>query len=146
MNRTEVSGLDATIQKTVDWLRELSDIGAFIGPQQAYTALHAVLHSLRDVLGVDEAAQLAAGMPMLVRGLFFEGWDPSKTPRPARSKREFLDRVHERLGNPQIDPEHACRSVFCLLERKIADGEIEDVRGAMHHDVRELWFRDRAFE
>jgi uncharacterized protein (DUF2267 family) len=142
MIETNVSGLDATIHKTNAWLRELTELGKFHGPQQAYSALHPVLHTLRDTLGVDEAAQLAAGMPMLIRGLYYEGWNPSKTPMHARSMQEFLDRVSHRIGNAQIEPEHACRSVFRLLERRIVDGEIEDVRGALHHGVRELWCRN----
>ena len=144
MTKTNVSGLDATIHKTNEWLRELTGISDYAGPPQAYAALHAVLHTLRDTLGVDEAAQLAAGMPMLIRGLFFEGWNPSKTPVPARSKLDFLARVSHRLANCHIDPKHACRSVFRLLERRISDGEIEDVRGAMHHEARGLWYRDSA--
>lgn len=142
MTKTNVSGLDATMHKANGWLAELTVIGDYAGPPQAYAALHAVLHTLRDTLGVDEAAQLAAGMPMLIRGLFFEGWNPSKTPVTARSKQEFLDRVSHRPANRHIDSEHVCRSVFRLLERRMSDGEIEDVRGAMHHEARSLWYHD----
>ncbi|HEY3245679.1 MAG TPA: DUF2267 domain-containing protein [Phycisphaerae bacterium] len=139
MTKTEVSGLETTIQKTHEWLEDLAEIGGFFGPQQAYTALHAVLHTLRDTLQINEAVQLASGLPMLIRGMYFEGWKPAHVPVPARHKQDFLDRVGERLRNAQIDPEHACRSVFTLLDMKIDAGEIEDVRRMLHHTVRPMF-------
>jgi uncharacterized protein (DUF2267 family) len=139
MIKTDVSSLDRTVHKTNQWLQDLTDIGGYDGPQQAYTALHAVLHTLRDTLDIHEAAQLAAGMPMLLRGVFFEGWSPSQTLLRLRSRDDFLDAIRERMGNADIDPEHAARSVFRLLEERIDDGEVQDVRNALHRKVRELW-------
>jgi uncharacterized protein (DUF2267 family) len=41
--------------------------------------LRATLHALRDRLIIDEVAQLSAQLPMLIRGLYYKGWDPTKT-------------------------------------------------------------------
>ncbi|MCW5776930.1 MAG: DUF2267 domain-containing protein [Phycisphaeraceae bacterium] len=131
--------LNATTQKTQAWLDELAEIGGFISDAQAYTALHAVLHTLRDQLTVNESAHLAAQFPMLVRGLYYEGWKPAATPVGMRSRPEFLAKVADRLGNADIKPEDACRAVFRLLDHRIAAGEVEDVRHALTHRVRELW-------
>jgi uncharacterized protein (DUF2267 family) len=51
---------------------------------QSYSALRAVLHALRDRLTVAETAHLSAQLPMLIRGIYFKGWDPTKV--PVRSK------------------------------------------------------------
>ena len=139
MIKTDVSSLDTTIHKANAWLRELTDIGGYVEPAQAYTALRAVLHTLRDLLGVDESAQLAANMPMIIRGLFFEGWKPSKVPVPMRTREDFMDHIRRQMGNADIEPEQATGSVFRLLDRKIAEGEIDDIRSRMHQRIRELW-------
>jgi uncharacterized protein (DUF2267 family) len=55
------------IEKAYGWPKELRN--------QSYAALSAVLHSLRDRLTVDESDQLAAQLPLLVRGMYFDGWD-----------------------------------------------------------------------
>jgi uncharacterized protein (DUF2267 family) len=57
------------------------------------TVLRTYLHALRDRLTVDEAAELAAQLPELIRGIYYEGWDPSKTPVRYEDLADFLDRV-----------------------------------------------------
>ena len=64
---------DKTVQTTNAWLKEIMEV---TGPDRhrAYRVLAAVLHALRDRLTVDEAAQLAAQLPILVRGLYYDQW------------------------------------------------------------------------
>ena len=47
-------------------------------PHKAYLALRTVLHALRDRLTLEEAVQLGAQLPMLVRGFYYEGWTLKK--------------------------------------------------------------------
>lgn len=128
-----------SLQKTDEWIAELARIGGFGSPQQAYSVLHTVLQTLRDRLTVEEAAQLGAQLPLLIRGIYYEGWRPATTPDPVRSKEAFLRELARLLGNSKVDPEAACRAVFELLERRISPGEIEDVKGLLHRRVRDLW-------
>jgi uncharacterized protein (DUF2267 family) len=74
---------------------------------QSYAALRAVLHALRDRLTIAEAAHLAARLPMLIRGIYYHGWDLLRV--PPRMKREvFLDRVQrdfpQETGRGYRDP------------------------------------------
>lgn len=71
---------ESTVQKTYRWIRELDEELGGVGRQESYQVLRGFLQTLRDRLIVDEAAQLAAQLPMLVRGIYYEGWDPSKAP------------------------------------------------------------------
>jgi uncharacterized protein (DUF2267 family) len=53
---------------------------------------------------------------------------------------EFLAAVAAGLDDiDAIDPEHATRAVFAVLERHIAPGEIEDVKAMLPTHLRELW-------
>ncbi|MFO0827327.1 MAG: DUF2267 domain-containing protein [Phycisphaerales bacterium] len=128
-----------SLQKTEDWLHQLAELGRFESPAQAYSALHAVLHALRDRLTVDEAAQLGAQLPLLIRGVYYEGWKPALLPSHQRSKFEFLSRIRGRMGDCDVDPQAVCRAVFQLLERHIGAGEIDSVRHMLPDRLRELW-------
>ena len=110
---------------------------------RAYLALRATLHALRDRLSVDEAAHLAAQLPMLVRGIYFEGWHPAGTPVRERHKEDFLAHIAEAFrATPEVDPEQVVRTVFRVLARHVTAGEVEEVRGALPKDIRQLWPED----
>lgn len=77
MSERSLRVFDRTLQKTNLWL---GDVMAELDTEdrhQAYSALRATLHALRDRLTVDEAAQLAAQLPLLVRGIYYENWRPA---------------------------------------------------------------------
>ncbi len=139
----ESSRLDpfqTTLQKTDTWFKELMEELHTEDVNSSYRTMRAVLHALRDRLIPSEAADLAAQMPMLLRGLYYEGWTPSDKPTRERSLQEFLDSIQEKL-QPAVDPEpqRAARSVFSVLERQITGGEIKDVREMLPKDFQTLW-------
>lgn len=129
-----------TLQETDIWLKELQQETSLFQERQAYAALRAVLHQLRDRLTVEESAHLAAQLPTLIRGIYFEGWKPAAVPERVRHKVEFLEGVRAKAHDlPEINPEEATRAVFGLLRRHIAAGEIDDVIGQLPRDLQELW-------
>lgn len=140
MSTTGISTLDHAPQVAAQWLNELCDDLEWHEKPRAYLLLHETLHAIRDLLGVDEAADLAAQLPVLIRGIYYEGWDPSKTPVSTRSKADLLDRVTARfVKQPLEDPERAVAAVFDLLRRHVSYGEFDQVRNSMRQPIRELW-------
>ena len=140
MSATGLEVFDTTVQTTNAWLKEIMEETG-LDRRRAYRALAAVLHALRDRLAIDEAAQLGAQLPILVRGLYYDRWHhPAGKPERWRRKEEFLAAVAAGLDDiDSIDTEEATRAVFAVLERHIAPGEIEDVKNTLPANLRELW-------
>jgi uncharacterized protein (DUF2267 family) len=137
-NRPEV--LSRSVQETDIWLKELTEEMRLNNPNQAYGALRGVLHALRDRLTVDEAAHLAAQMPDMVRGIYYDGWKPAALPNNIRTRNEFIENVRERVrGHSELDPNFAIQCVFRLLERKIEAGQIRKIVDQLPPELREFW-------
>ena len=137
---TGIATLDHSPQVVAEWLNELCDDLEWPEKSRAYMLLHETLHTIRDFLTVDEAADLAAQLPVLVRGVFYDGWDPSKTPVKPRSKSDFVARIESRFNKfPLEDPERAIAAVFDLLRRHVSAGELDQVRRAMRKPLQDLW-------
>jgi uncharacterized protein (DUF2267 family) len=131
--------LSHAVQQTQGWLKELRDNGDLADEATAYSVLRAVLHQLRDRLTPEEAVDLAAQLPLIVRGAYFEGWRPGHTPEKVRSKQEFLDGVKAKLRPHTVPPEPAVRDVLSLLAHHCDPGEISDVIAQLPADLKELW-------
>ena len=131
---------DRTVHKTNNWLKELMEVLGWHDRHKAYLALRITLHALRDRLTVEEVAQLAAQLPMLIRGFYYEGWDPTGKPLKERSKEEFLTRIEEYFSSDDpVDPEQVARAVFTVLSNRVTEGEIEDVKHVLPAEIEDLW-------
>lgn len=140
MSATGLAVFDETVQLSNLWLNELMDELGLDNKQRTYRVLRATLHALRDRLTAHEAVQLGAQLPMLIRGIYYEGWHLQDAAPTERTKREFLSHVSAELrGGPTLDAERAVQAVFKLLARKIAPGEIDDVMKMLPAEVRALW-------
>ena len=109
-------------------------------PERAYHALRAVLHALRDRLTLEEAVDLAAQLPMLIRGFYFEGWKPRGKPVAERKKEQFLAHIEDAFrGDRHGEPEEITRAVFKVIALHVTSGEIEDIKRCLPDKLRELW-------
>lgn len=91
---TGVDALERSIHNANSWLtdleRELDE-----NRRACHRILRAFLHPLRERLTVAESAHLAAQLPHLWRGAFYEGWTPTRVPQTYRDRDTFLRRLAE---------------------------------------------------
>jgi uncharacterized protein (DUF2267 family) len=127
------------VQQIQQWLKELIENGGLESEREAYAVLRAVLHQLRDRLTLEEAVDLGAQLPLIVRGIYFEGWRPSRVPEKVRTRQEFLDELVMKLLPHRVPPEAAARDVFALLAHYCDPGEIAHVIDQLPAELKELW-------
>ena len=140
MSTHGLEGLERTVQLTHIWINELDLRLEWNNKPRTYRLLKAVLHALRDSLKVNEAADLGAQLPGLLRGAYYEQWHPAATPIKERSIDQFLNRVNASFKrDPLANPPLAVMAVFQLLSKKISEGEIEDVRRCLPAPIRNAW-------
>jgi len=139
MSTNALPVLDRTLHETHAWLGAVADALGDPRPEMAYHALRGVLFALRDRLPPDEVFDLSAQMPLLIRGVFFEGYRPAGKP-DTFGRDAFLERVrHELQAIGGGNPERTTQAVLSVLQAHVATGEIEDVRNELPKDLRALW-------
>jgi len=144
MSANGLDVFDKTLETTHIWLNQIC---ADLGPdkQVAWKVLSTVLHKLRDRLPIGLAAHLGAQLPLLVRGVYYDQFEPSKLPTECNSREEFVAEVAEWLSDIRpVDPDAAVRSVFRVLSRHVSEGQIAKVREALPRSLRQSWIDAEA--
>ena len=139
MSEAGPSIIERSVEKAHIWLNELAEELGVDDRQYAYRALRAVLHTLRDRLTVEVAAKLAAQLPTLIRGIYYEDWHPSRTPLAIHDVDAFLDHVaREGRMAGETEASLAVTAVAAVLREHISAGEIEDVLAVLPDKLRVL--------
>ena len=140
MSATGLSVFDKTLQSTNVWLDELM---AEIGPdrQLAWHTLGVVLRTLRDRLPTDLAAHLGSQLPILVRGAYYDQWQPERSPHRTRTIEEFLHEVVDGLSDTQpVNAAEAAKAAIHVLCRHVDPGQLAKVRGALPKEIQQgVW-------
>jgi uncharacterized protein (DUF2267 family) len=140
MSDTGIAALDGATQQVNIWLNELDQNAHLDSKRQAYRLLRATLHALRDWVNPDQAADLGAQLPTLIRGIYYEGWNPSATPRNARGKDDFVAHVQSNFdADPLRNPDLAIGAVFALLNKHVGSGQLAQMRNSLQKPLRALW-------
>jgi uncharacterized protein (DUF2267 family) len=140
MSNQSLSTVNHAPQVVAEWVNLLCEDLDWDDQGRGYMLLREGLHAVRDYLTVDEAADLSAQLPVLIRGIYFDGWVPAQCPAHPRNKDDFLARISAPFAaTPLEDSERAATAVFDLLRRKISEGEFTQVANAMRKSLRELW-------
>jgi uncharacterized protein (DUF2267 family) len=139
MSATGLEVFDKTLQSTHIWLDEIMQE---IGPDRhlAWHVLGAVLRTLRDRLPLGLAAHLGAQLPILIRGTYYDQWEPREKPLELRSEDEFLEHISQGAWNTRpVNVRNATRAVFRAIAHHVDAGQVRKVVDALPRDVKALW-------
>jgi uncharacterized protein (DUF2267 family) len=137
---TGLDTFDKTVQESNLWLKDLMERLNTNDRHHAYSTLRAVLHALRDRIGSENAAHLGAQLPMLLRGLFYEGWDPTGKPSKERHEAAFLAHIAKEL--PRADEKEIEQGVYVALDvltKHIDRGTAVKLASMFPLELRKFW-------
>jgi uncharacterized protein (DUF2267 family) len=140
MSESGVAALDHTVQETNIWLKAIAERLHFEQRHHAYSALRAVLHALRDRLTPEAAVHFGAQLPLLVRGVYYEGWRLVGKPTRDRSVQDFADHVLREFPPLfPMDPLTVTKGVLEVLWERLDPGESAKVIDRLPVALRGLW-------
>jgi uncharacterized protein (DUF2267 family) len=139
MSRNGLGVFDKTLQETHQWLRAMMEELETDNRRIAFSALRAMLHTLRDRIGPANAVHLGAQLPMLLRGAYYEGWRLVGTPTHERLFEDFLDHVAANLPDTMpVDAGEVSRAGFAVLADMLDAGEFEKLIQLLPAEIRML--------
>ena len=137
---TGLDTFDKTVQESNLWLKDIMERLGSQDRHHAYSILRAVLHGLRDRIGPESAAHLGAQLPMLLRGLYYEGWDPTNKPTKERHEAVFLAHIARELPRAaEGEVEEGTVAVLDVLSKHIDRGAAVKIAGMFPHELRRFW-------
>ena len=134
---TGLDVFDATVQQTNLWLKDLMARIPTTDRHYAYQLLRATLHTFRDRIGPENAVHFGAQLPMLIRGFYYEGWQPDKPQTKTRHLDDFLAAVEEEAGRSLgAGAGGKVKAVFAVIADKIDAHEIEKLRKVLPAELK----------
>ncbi|WP_046469803.1 DUF2267 domain-containing protein [Allosalinactinospora lopnorensis] len=143
MSFTGVENLDRSIHKSNGWLADIAEGFETTDRQFTYRVLRAWLHTLRDRLGVEVAAHLAAGFPELLRGVFYDGWNPSKVPEKC-DRDEFVNRFAREARVTNVEAPEKIAVVSGVIRGHLGNGAFDHTLQQLPRDLRRLLHPESA--
>lgn len=140
------------VQKGNEFIKEVSD-EMETDRQTTFRITKVVLQALRDRLSPMEAKDLVSQLPMILKAVWCDGWNPVKTPdKSIKKKEDFIEYV---FTSPELvqpndledinQARKAVVSVFCVLKRHLSQGEIDDIAAQLPEDIRILWLQPKVY-
>lgn len=135
---------DRSLHKTNTWLKELMVAMNWKNREKALRAFRATLHSLRDVMPLQEIPQLASQFPIMIRGLYYENWRLLQEPLKIKSVNEFYELVRTKLGRGAFnfstdELKKFTRTSLQLIAKHVSRGEMKDVKNSLKANLKELF-------
>ncbi len=118
----------------------LSDVSRALGTEDRHYAqrvLRAWLHVVRDRLSVESAAKFAAQLPELLRGVYYNGWEPHRVPITYQVD-QFVLRFAAEAGIPSTQVSAAAAAVTSALGRHLSAGQLPEALASFPADLRSI--------
>lgn len=118
----------------------LADISAGLNTDDrhfSHRALRAWLHTLRDRLTVDAVAKFGAQLPELMRGVYYDGWEPNRNPVKYNAD-QYVQRFAWEARIPTADVGAVASAITAVLADRLSAGQLEEALAAFPAGLREM--------
>jgi uncharacterized protein (DUF2267 family) len=139
MSNTGLDTFDKSVQQTNQILKDLElQLGWENRRDQTFDLLRISLQALRDRLPVNPAVHLGSELPMLMRGLYYEGWDPDKVPIKI-NKESFLDNIRREFKyNSELNIEKLVNIALATTLQTVSDDTQQQIREVLPEGIAKL--------
>lgn len=137
MNAIRVEAIDHAERTARLWVTGVAMEFGTEDKQFAYRVLRAWMHTLRDRLTVDAAAQFAAQLPELLRGVYYDGWDPNRVPDKIGAD-EYARRFAHEARVALDDVPQIAATVTRAIAKLTSPGHITHALDQLPHAVRSV--------
>lgn len=135
MSPTGLRNLDRAVHLASEWISETAERLHTENKEEAYQALKGLFLALRSQLPDNESADFAAQLPLVLRGVYFDGWRPNA--ETDRSLENFYARIRNAFPNPDgVDPQRVAKAAFGTIAHHVSKGEVEDVKQNLPEHIR----------
>jgi uncharacterized protein (DUF2267 family) len=135
MTKVEVRSLDHALQTARQWINAVAAQFGTDDRDFAFRVTRAWLHALRDELAVVDAAHFAAQLPDLLRGVYYEGWNPASVPARLHVE-EVVHRFAAEANVSESEVPKIAWSVSDAMNARLTN--LEKTLDRVRHDVRAL--------
>ncbi|MET9394832.1 DUF2267 domain-containing protein [Streptomyces sp. NPDC006624] len=137
MSATHHPDFEHAIHTANIWLKAVSQALGTEDRHLAHRVLRTWLHTLRDRVTVDVAAHFAAQLPDLLRGAYYDGWDPSVVP-VKYDRGGYVERFAREAKVSAEDVPGMAATVTAVVRGHVSPGHLEAVVEQLPHDIKAL--------
>lgn len=143
MSHPRLDAFDHALHTAHTWVADVARELDSEDRRYAYRVLRSWLHTLRDRLPVTGAAAFAAQLPELLRGVFYDGWEPARVPRKY-SPGEYLLRFAEEARLPMADAQRVALAVTRAVGEHLSPGLLTETLELLPRGVRAVLLDGRS--
>jgi uncharacterized protein (DUF2267 family) len=133
----KLKGVQKSYEHVNEWVNNLMKRFEFRDNNEAFAMLKATLWALRDRVPNEEAIQLGAQLPVLLRGYYYEDW--KHDPHRGEHADNFYTKIQNHLkGYENLEVEKATPIVLKFIFEKISQGEAQDVKDNLPKDLQQM--------
>jgi uncharacterized protein (DUF2267 family) len=129
------SDFEHAVHRASVWL---VDVTAALGtPDRHYgrRVLRAWLHTLRDRLTVDAAAKFGQQLPELLRGTYYDGWEPNRVPQKYDAF-EYVQRFSAEAVVPASEVPGIAATVTHVISEHMSSGQVDEALAELPANLR----------
>lgn len=126
-----------------EFLRKVAfELGDEHDTSRASRLLRSTLHALRDQSSFQESMQFLSQLPLFIKAIYVDGWNPATRKNHVRHLDDFVMAVQRAGGfgaseNP-LEMLHDVQSVIHVMAEYVSEGEMDDFRKTMPEGLRIL--------
>lgn len=138
-------GFDKYVHEAHDYFNELSArLGHPDEQKRVVIIWRAVMHVIRDRIHMSESLDLISPMPMILKGMFIEGWKYHESPlydfETLAQMKTQVKALQNQYGEAQFDWSKSTEEIIAItlesLERYVPKAQMEHIKNQLPEDVK----------